>query len=113
MFQFNQTWKQHRGVAVGTALSILVVGMLTVFACRSDAVDSAAPATTPTATATLAPPPTATPDSPAIYVVKSGDTGLAIALRFGITLAALSAANQMTEKEMDVLFIGQELVIPR
>ena len=46
-------------------------------------------------------------------MVKSGDTGLEIAARFGITLAMLAEANGMTENQLDDLQIGQQLKIPR
>ena len=44
------------------------------------------------------------------YVVQSGDTLLAVALRHGVTLADLSATNDLGED--DLLQIGQELTIP-
>ena len=61
----------------------------------------------------VVPPVIATPDTPAVYIVKRGDTGLAIAARFQITLADLARANGQTEEELDFLAIGQELKIPR
>jgi LysM repeat protein len=64
--------------------------------------------------ATVATPiATATPDVPATYVVKSGDTGLEIAARFGITLEALAQANNVTTVQLNSLQIGQQLRIPR
>ena len=66
---------------------------------------------TPLSTPTPTPKPTPTP--PPIYVVKSGDTGLAIAISFNVTLVQLAEANGMTEKDLDTLHIGQELKIPR
>jgi len=44
------------------------------------------------------------------YIVQSGDTLFDIALRFGLTLAALQAAN--SEVNPDALAVGQALVIP-
>jgi LysM repeat protein/uncharacterized protein YkwD len=44
------------------------------------------------------------------YVVKSGDTLLAIALRHGVTVADLTAESGLGED--DLLQIGQELLIP-
>jgi LysM repeat protein/uncharacterized protein YkwD len=44
------------------------------------------------------------------YVVRSGDTALAIALRHNVSLQALLRANALSER--DVLQIGQVLVIP-
>jgi len=44
------------------------------------------------------------------YVVRSGDTALAIALRHNVSLQALLRANALSER--DILQIGQVLVIP-
>jgi len=44
------------------------------------------------------------------YVVRSGDTALAIALRHNVPLQALLRANALSER--DILQIGQVLVIP-
>lgn len=69
--------------------------------------------TTPIATPTAAPVLTSTPIATAMtYTVEAGDTGLAIALEFGISLAELAEANGMSEAELDHLQIGQELTIP-
>jgi LysM repeat protein len=70
------------------------------------------------------PPPTATPiqtrspraptPTPApqarTYVVQSGDTLAAIAVRFGTSVEAIQAANGIADT--DVILIGQVLVIP-
>lgn len=69
------------------------------------------PVATSTVAATLTPTPTAAATE-TIYTVEAGDTGLAIALEFGISLAELAEANGMTEAELDSLQIGQELRIP-
>jgi LysM repeat protein len=59
--------------------------------------------------------PTATPQSPAaeeeIYVVQAGDSLLAIAARYGVTLQAIMDANNLTNP--DFVFSGQRLVIPQ
>ena len=85
------------------------------------------PTEAPTLTATPSPtppPPTAAPTAtqapatkapaaggkPTTYAIQSGDTLLAIANRFNITLDALLAANKLSVKS--VLRIGQQLVIP-
>ena len=60
---------------------------------------------TPEPSPTPAPTPT-----PVIYVVKSGDTLLSIALEFGTTVAAIQQANGIINPA--ALQIGQELVIP-
>lgn len=64
-------------------------------------------ALTPTPLPTFTPAPTPTP---VIYVVKSGDTLLSIALEFGSTVAAIQQANGIINPGS--LQIGQELVIP-
>ncbi len=58
-------------------------------------------------TATIPPPPTPTPFT---YPVKKGDTLLAIAIRYGITLQDLMAANPDVNPR--ILSIGTELIIP-
>jgi LysM repeat protein len=45
-----------------------------------------------------------------VYIVKSGDTMGAIATRFGVTVNALMAANNLDNP--NVLSIGQSLIIP-
>jgi LysM repeat protein len=81
------------------------------------------PLATPTPLPTI-PPPTATPiqtrspraptPTPApqarTYVVQSGDTLAAIAVRFGTSVEAIQAANGIADT--DVILIGQVLVIP-
>ncbi len=70
---------------------------------------SPSPAMTPTDT----PAPTATPapsPTPVIYVIQSGDTLLAIALKFGVSVAAIQETNAIVNPQS--LQIGQELIIP-
>jgi murein DD-endopeptidase MepM/ murein hydrolase activator NlpD len=55
----------------------------------------------------LAGPPVQTGEA---YVVQPGDTLFAIALRFGVTAADLAAANNLSN--LDLIFVGQRLVIP-
>jgi LysM repeat protein len=62
---------------------------------------------TPTPRPTFTPAPTPTP---VVYVVKSGDTLLSIALEFGTTVAAIQQANGIINPQS--LQIGQELIIP-
>jgi LysM repeat protein len=59
----------------------------------------------PTATATFPPSPT-----PVTYTVQPGDTLYEIALRLGIPLDALMAANGLTDP--DALDVGQVLLVP-
>jgi murein DD-endopeptidase MepM/ murein hydrolase activator NlpD len=60
----------------------------------------------PTQAATAQDQPTAGP----VYVVQSGDTYYTIAIKFGITIADLQAANP--DVDPNFLTIGQEIVIP-
>lgn len=58
-------------------------------------------------------PPTATPAPDPVeevYVVQPGDTLLAIATRYGITVDSILVANNLTNP--DFVFAGQRLVIP-
>jgi murein DD-endopeptidase MepM/ murein hydrolase activator NlpD len=48
--------------------------------------------------------------APTIYVVQEGDSLLAISLRFDVPIEDIMRANNITDP--DVLFVGQELVIP-
>lgn len=60
----------------------------------------------PTPTATLRPSPT-----PAVYVVRPGDTLFAIARELGVDMEALMAANEITNP--NALDAGQRLLIPQ
>ena len=62
-------------------------------------------ANTPEPSSTLAPTPT-----PVIYVVKSGDTLLGIAIEYGTTVAAIQQANGIINPAS--LQPGQEIIIP-
>ena len=53
--------------------------------------------------------PTPRPGSSTTYVVQPGETLFRIALRFGVTVSALQAANNLTGT---LIFAGQRLVIP-
>jgi LysM repeat protein len=67
------------------------------------------------ATATPAAQATSTPAAGGtgqVYVVQSGDTALAIALKFNTTLDALAAANGLTASDLNNLHEGQKLQIP-
>jgi LysM repeat protein len=81
-------------------------------------VASATPRVTPSAVPTPAPSATATPRAtpaatPAAsieqYRVKSGDTLSGIATRFGVTVKAIRAANNLQD---NVIRVGQVLIIP-
>lgn len=49
-------------------------------------------------------------DGPTVYVVQSGDTLGSISTRFDVPIDDIMAANELSNP--DVLFVGQELVIP-
>lgn len=51
------------------------------------------------------------PTPPTTYIVQPGDTLFRIALRFGVSLQALAAANNVFN--YNLIFVGQTLVIPR
>ena len=67
---------------------------------------------TATPVVTLAPPAGASEQNvPDTYIVRSGDNLSEIAVRFGVTLEALMAANGI--QNPDWIAVGQKLVIPR
>jgi LysM repeat protein len=74
----------------------------------------ASPSLTRTAVvATASPDPTPVPEPTAqTYTLKSGDTLLKVAKRFGLTLDQLVAANKDTIKNPDKVKVGQVIVIP-
>ena len=47
------------------------------------------------------------------YVVQPGDSALAVANAFGVTLAALAEANDTTEEALNDINVGDELTLPR
>jgi hypothetical protein len=61
------------------------------------------------ATPSNTPTPTVTP-TPVIYAIKKGDTLLAIAGQFGVSVSAIQSANGIADPRR--LRIGQELIIP-
>ena len=52
-------------------------------------------------------------DGVSSYIVQPGDTASAIAAQFGVTLAALAEANDTTVEELAILFVDDELILPR
>ena len=72
----------------------------------------ATPAPTAAAGATATPRPSGTTTVGQTYEVQSGDLAGAIAVRFGITLEQLAAANNRSVASLDQLQIGEKLVIP-
>jgi LPXTG-site transpeptidase (sortase) family protein len=61
-------------------------------------------------TPTVTPTPTQTPEDPVVYVVKAGDSLLAIANRYGVTVDGITTANPDVDPRR--MAIGQELNIP-
>jgi LysM repeat protein len=72
-------------------------------------ITGAVTATPPPAT-TTPPSPTSPPPSGATYVVQPGDTLYGIAIKFGVSMDVIITANNLTNP--DLLFVGQQLVIP-
>lgn len=79
-----------------------------------------APTFTPTPAGVTSPPPaqeqttpiaTPAPGAEEIHVVQAGDSLLAIAGRYGVSMQAIMDANNLTNP--DFVFSGQRLVIPR
>jgi len=108
-------------------LTFLLAGALIVAACGGGATPTPKPsaAVTPVPTdifsetpvpseaASLAPEASAAPSTPAggtTYTVKANDTMWAISTKFGVTLAALKAANATVEPTK--MRIGSVLIIP-
>ena len=103
-------------------------GAAVASASTTPAPASASPAPTPTVVTSPSPAPTSTPSptasalptvTPAAtplpsgtqrYTVKANDTLSGIAARFGTTVAALAAANNITDPRL--IRVGQVLIIP-
>lgn len=49
------------------------------------------------------------PGAPTVHIVQAGDTLFSIALRYGVTVEAIKAANGLGS---DFIYVGQRLVIP-
>lgn len=72
------------------------------------------PTAEPTATVTPEPPTATSPPAagPQRYTVQPGDTFRGIAERYGVSVADLLRANNLSAAQADSLRVGQELVIP-
>lgn len=55
---------------------------------------------------------TTTTAAPGTYIVEPGDNLYRISLQFGVSMAALMQANGMTPATINVLYAGQQLIIP-
>ncbi|HLF08610.1 MAG TPA: LysM domain-containing protein [Dehalococcoidia bacterium] len=100
-----------------------LIGLLFAFACTTSPVPEQAATTATPGGAVVAPAVTATPAAPtsvpptatatpvtAAYTVQPGDTLSGIAARFGTSVAALQAANGLTDPNL--IRVGQTLRIP-
>ncbi len=102
-------------LAVGQALKIPQTGAAEVTPTESPASTEVASTPTPKG-ATETPRPTAETPTPSAsgqqYTVQSGDNANDIALRFGITVEELAAANHTTVDALRSLQVGDVLIIP-
>jgi 2',3'-cyclic-nucleotide 2'-phosphodiesterase/3'-nucleotidase len=72
---------------------------------------TAAPSIAPSASPSPQPTPEPTPaPTQVVYVVKSGDQLSRIAKKYGVTVAAIQAANNI--KDPNLIRVGQKLIIP-
>jgi LysM repeat protein len=79
------------------------------------------PGDVPTATPWATPPPVVYVEGGPMpvaggegsYTVQAGDIAYDIALKFGITVEELAAANNMSVEQIAELSVGQKLIIPR
>ncbi|MGD0764968.1 MAG: LysM peptidoglycan-binding domain-containing protein [Dehalococcoidia bacterium] len=99
-------------LAVGEALKIPQAGAPTATPTEGAEVTSTPTPEGPTET----PPPTSETATPSAsgqhYTVQSGDNANDIALRFGITVEELAAANHTTVDALRSLQVGDVLIIP-
>jgi len=102
-------------LAVGQALKIPQTGAAEVTPTESPASTEVASTPTPKG-ATETPRPTSQTPTPSAsgqqYTVQSGDNANDIALRFGITVEELAAANHTTVDALRGLQVGDVLIIP-
>jgi nucleoid-associated protein YgaU len=104
---------------LGFVAGLMMPALLPGPGIEPDLPPAATPVPTPTPIATPEPTPEPTPaptpeptpePTPVTYVVAAGDTLLAIARRFGVSVEALSEANGITDPNL--IRVGQRLVIP-
>ena len=105
-----------RGFGAAPAATVVAVTTVPPSATAASVVTNTAtftPVPTRAATATYTPTPPATPTipPPIQYTVEEGDTLLALAQRFDVSVEAIRAANPGLEG--DFIVAGQKLVIPR
>jgi murein DD-endopeptidase MepM/ murein hydrolase activator NlpD len=99
------------GLEGAVRLALALLFLLAVPVAAQEATPSDVPGTPPAASPepTPAPGQEPTPASP-VYVVQPGDTLYTIAQRFGSTVEAIVAANDIADPS--VINVGQKLIIP-
>lgn len=98
----------NRGITGWTLRTLAAAGVIVLAACASTSSGGRSKPARTTSPATTAAPTTTTP--PVAYQVKRGDTLTSIARFFGVSSAAIVAANQLGD--VDRLTEGQVLQIP-
>jgi LysM repeat protein len=98
----------NRGITGSTLRTLAAAGVIVLAACACTSSEGRSKPSRTTAPATTAAPPTTAP--PVTYQVKRGDTLTSIARFFGVSSAAIVAANQLAD--VDRLTEGQLLQIP-
>lgn len=104
--RYGVSW-QSVMAANGLTTTYITVGQALVI---PGAVAAPPPASPPPAAAPAPTPPPPAAPAGQIYVVAPGDTAWRIAMRFGVTVAALAAANGLYSPQW--LYVGQTLLIP-
>ncbi|HXY94298.1 MAG TPA: LysM peptidoglycan-binding domain-containing protein [Acidimicrobiia bacterium] len=104
--------ERKTAIAIGVLVAVLVGAVFEL--TRLGASDAGRPTRAGAASevTTTAPPraPTSTTRPPVGYQVQPGDTLTSIARRFGLSTAAIAAANQLTDPNS--LTVGQTVLIP-
>lgn len=101
--------RQTSRLTVGLIMLLSVILANLFFSSAPTSAATNTPTRTATATATRTPTATFTPTPAVTYVVQWGDQLLKIARKFGVTLAALKKANNLTS---DTIYVGEILIIP-
>jgi LysM repeat protein len=106
--KYGVTW-QDIVQANGLASTVIFVGQQLVIPVAASS-PTQAPATPSPTPASADPAPTPAPPATTSYTVQPGDYLSAIARRFGVTTAALTAANNISNPSL--IYVGQVLIIP-
>lgn len=105
----------HYGVPWGDIMAANGLGSIFIYAGQTLIIPGADTTAVPAAPAanlspTPATPAPVAPTASAVYMVQPGDTVFRIAVRYGTTVSALAAANQLYDARY--IYAGQTLVIP-